>query len=112
MGFLFHWLTVLAPESDEHPPDKNIQPSREERIVARLALADIPGSEALFVKEAPLENPEDGEEPDECPWAMLPCLLSTWRLQDSVELKREAALSVSMFVVIVISITDSSYFEM
>jgi hypothetical protein len=39
----------------------------EERIVARLALADIPGSEALFDKEAPVQNPEDGEEPDECP---------------------------------------------
>ena len=66
-GYLFHWLIVLAPESSEHPPDKSIQPDREERIVARLALADIPGSEALFDKEAPVQNPEDGEEPDECP---------------------------------------------
>jgi hypothetical protein len=64
---LYHWLTVLAPESSEHPPDRGIQPDREERIVARLALADIPGSEALFDKEAPVQNPEDGEEPDECP---------------------------------------------
>jgi hypothetical protein len=67
LGFLYHWLTVLAPESSEHPPDRGIQPDREERIVARLALADIPGSEALFDKEAPVQNPEDGEEPDECP---------------------------------------------